>query len=198
MSDHLAWYVARATGVVSWGLLVATMLWGVCHATRILGRHARPWWMLGVHRFLGALTIAFVAVHVGAIIADSYTSFGLVDVLVPFVSSWQPIPVALGIVGLYLLVAVEVTSLMQRYLSRPVWRHIHLASYGLFAFATLHALSAGTDAGEVIAGGVALGVGTVVVLLAALAWVARSEPRAAHRMSTGIPGSEGVGAGSRP
>ncbi len=51
--EHLAWYVARSTGIVSWGLLVASMLWGFLYATRLLGRRARPWWMLGVHRFLG-------------------------------------------------------------------------------------------------------------------------------------------------
>jgi predicted ferric reductase len=175
VSEHLAWYVARSTGIVTWGLLIASMLWGFLYATRLLGRRARPWWLLGVHRFLGALATAFVIVHVLALIADSYTTFRIVDVLVPFASAWKPIPVALGVVGLYILLAVELTSLAQRHLPRKVWRQIHLASYGLFAFATLHALSAGTDVRAVLVGGVALGVGVVVVLLSALAWVARSE-----------------------
>jgi len=177
MSQHLAWYVSRSTGIVTWGLLIASMLWGFCYATRILGRRARPWWMLGVHRFLGALTVTFVIVHVLALVADNYTHFGLAQILVPFASTWRRVPVALGIVGFYILIAVEATSLLQKHLPRPVWRQIHLASYGLFAFATLHALSAGTDVKTVIAGGVAIGVGTVVALLSALAWVARSEPK---------------------
>jgi predicted ferric reductase len=132
--------------------------------------------MLGVHRFLGALTVTFVAVHLVALIADSYTAFGLVDLLVPFASSWQPLPVALGVVALYFLLAVEITSILQRRLPRAVWRQIHLGSYGLFAFATLHALSAGTDVTAVVEGGFAMGVGTVVALSSALAWVARSKP----------------------
>lgn len=177
MSEHLAWYVSRATGIVTWGLLVASMLWGFLHATRLLGRRARPWWMLGVHRFLGALAVAFLVVHVLALVADNYTTFGLADILVPFASQWRPIPVALGVVGLYVLMAVEITSLLQRHLPRAVWRQIHLASYGLFAVATVHALSAGTDVATVLAGGAAVGVGVVVVLLSALAWVARSEPK---------------------
>lgn len=175
--EHLAWYVSRSTGIVSWGLLVASMLWGFLYATRLLGRRARPWWMLGVHRFLGALAVSFVIVHVIALVADNYTSFGLVDILVPFASAWKPIPVALGVVGFYILLAVELTSLAQRRLPRNVWRQIHLASYGLFAFATLHALTAGTDVRDVLVGGVAIGVGVIVVLLSALAWVARSEPK---------------------
>lgn len=182
--EHLAWYVARATGIVSWGLLVATMLWGFLHATRLLGRRLRPWWMLGVHRFLGALAVVFTAVHVLALVADGYTSFGPVDILVPLASRWRPIPVALGVVALHALVAVEATSLLKRHLPLGVWRRIHLASYGLFAFATLHALSAGTDVRSVLVGGVAFGVGVVAALLGALAWVARSEPRTAPRAAS--------------
>src|SRR4029079_2298164 len=128
------------------------MVWGFLYATRVLGRRARPWWMLGVHRFLGALSVVFVIVHVLAIVADGYTSFGVVDVLVPFASAWKPIPVALGIVAMYVLVTVEVTSLLQRHLPRTAWRQIHLASYGLFGFATLHALPARTDRRSVLIG----------------------------------------------
>ncbi|MFA5883849.1 MAG: hypothetical protein WDA60_08365 [Acidimicrobiia bacterium] len=184
MSEHLAWYVSRGTGIVTWGLLIASMLWGFLYATRLLGRRARPWWMLGVHRFLGALTVTFVIVHVLALVGDNYTHFGFAQILVPFASTWRTIPVALGVVGFYILVAVEVTSLLQRHLPRPVWRQIHLASYGLFAFATLHALTAGTDVRTVLAGGAAIGVGTVVALLSALAWVARSEPTESRTTSS--------------
>src|SRR3954447_2410037 len=108
MGEHLAWYVSRSAGIVTWGLLVASMLWGFLYATRLLGRRARPWWMLGVHRFLGALAAVFVVVHVLALVADNYTTFGLVDILVPFASQWRTIPVALGVVALYILMAVEI------------------------------------------------------------------------------------------
>jgi DMSO/TMAO reductase YedYZ heme-binding membrane subunit len=127
-------------------------------------------------------------VHVVAIIADNYTSFGLVDVLVPFASAWKPIPVALGIVGMYILVTVEITSLLQRHLPRTVWRQIHLASYGLFGFATLHALSAGTDVRSVLVGGLAIGIGAAAALFALLSWVWRAEPRP-NRVARGLPTS---------
>lgn len=199
MGEHLAWYVSRATGIVTWGLLVASMLWGFLHATRLLGRRARPWWMLGVHRFLGALAAVFVVVHVLALVADNYTHFGVADILVPFASQWRALPVALGVVGFYVLMAVEITSLLQRHLPRNAWRQIHLASYGLFAFATLHALSAGTDVAAVIAGGAAIGVGIVVTLLCAIAWIARSEPQEhRHRAPVGPPGATARTRGSVP
>jgi hypothetical protein len=47
--------------------------------------------------------------------------------------------------GLYLLLAVELTSLARAHISKRLWRRVHFASFALFAFSTLHALTAGTD-----------------------------------------------------
>src|SRR6478752_1109401 len=111
MSSHLWWYVARAGGLVAWALVVASCAWGLLHALRVFGRRPSPAWMLSTHRYLGALAVTFVAVHVIAILADSYVQFSLVDVLVPFTGAWHPVAVAWGVVGMYLLLAVEITSL---------------------------------------------------------------------------------------
>jgi DMSO/TMAO reductase YedYZ heme-binding membrane subunit len=93
----------------------------------------------------GGLALSFTGVHVLAVVADSYVHFSLVDVLVPLTGSWHPLAVAWGIVGLYLLLAVELTSLARARLPRPLWRRVHYASFALFATTTVHALSAGTD-----------------------------------------------------
>ena len=131
MSSHFWWYVARAGGIVAWALVLASCTWGLLHALRAFGRRPSPSWMLSTHRYLSALAIVFVAVHVLAILADSFVQFSLADVLVPMVSSWHPVAVAWGIVGMYVLVAVEVTSLMRARLSPKVWRGVHVLSYVL-------------------------------------------------------------------
>jgi sulfoxide reductase heme-binding subunit YedZ len=59
--------------------------------------------------------------------------------------------VAWGIASLYLLAAVELTSLLRRHL-RPVWwRRVHFLSFPLFVASTIHGLSAGTDGRKPIA-----------------------------------------------
>jgi DMSO/TMAO reductase YedYZ heme-binding membrane subunit len=98
-----------------------------------------------MHRFLGALAVIFTLVHVGAILADSYTHFGLADVLVPLATSWHPVAVAWGIVAFYLLLAVELTSLFRGRIGRRWWRRVHFGSFALFVFGTVHAVTAGTD-----------------------------------------------------
>jgi DMSO/TMAO reductase YedYZ heme-binding membrane subunit len=139
------WYVARAGGIVAWALATASVLWGLAFTSRALGRRPRPAWLFDLHRFLGGLALAFTAVHVLAVVADSYVRFTLVNVLVPFSGKWHPVAVAWGVIALYLLVAVELTALARSRLPRALWRRVHYASFAVFGLATIHALAAGTD-----------------------------------------------------
>lgn len=148
MTNQLWWYVARAGGIVAWSLLAASVVLGLFLSTRVRPLNAPPVWTTDLHRFLGGLATIFVGVHVVAIMLDSYTSFGVTDVLVPFASSWHPVWVAWGIVSMYLLLAVELTSLARRRLPRKLWHAVHLLSLPLFVFSTVHFAGAGTDAGN--------------------------------------------------
>jgi DMSO/TMAO reductase YedYZ heme-binding membrane subunit len=89
--------------------------------------------------------VIFVGVHLTALFADSFVPFSPVQLLVPFTSDYRPLPVAWGIIGFYLLLAVEITSLLMKRLPKRTWHLIHLLSYPLFAVATVHLLTVGTD-----------------------------------------------------
>jgi DMSO/TMAO reductase YedYZ heme-binding membrane subunit len=181
MTSQMTWYVARSSGLVAWALLVTTIAWGMLLATRVLGRRPTPAWLLSLHRFLGALAVAFVAVHVGAILLDSYTNFSLVNVLVPFTGTWHPVAVAWGIVAMYLLVAIEVTSLLKHRMTNKSWRAVHLTAYAVFALSTVHMLTAGTDVRAVISSALAALIGTVAVFGSAALYIWRSDPETATR-----------------
>ena len=146
MNEHVWWYVARATGIVAWGLATLSVLWGLALSTRALGAKPKAPWLLDLHRYLGGLCVLFVLAHMGALVADGYTDFGLADLLVPGASSWKPLPVAWGIVAFYLLLAVELTSLLMDRIPKRTWKAIHLLSYLVYVLATVHFLVAGTDA----------------------------------------------------
>jgi DMSO/TMAO reductase YedYZ heme-binding membrane subunit len=143
--SSLWWYVARSSGLVAWGLLAASVLWGLALSTRALGRRPRPNWLLDLHRFLGGLAVVFVGVHLVGLLLDRWVAIGLTQVLVPFTSSWSPGAVSWGVVGLYLLAAVEITSLARSHVPKRWWKRVHLTSYVLYGVATLHLLTAGTD-----------------------------------------------------
>src|SRR4051794_12409528 len=199
--SKIPWYVARSSGFVAWGLILATIVWGLLLATKVLGRRPTPAWLLSLHRYLGALTVAFVGVHVGAILLDSYTNFGITDVLVPLTGSWHPLAVAWGIVGMYLLAAIEITSLVRHKLSNRAWHAVHLLSYFLFATTTVQMLTAaslsapppghwppaGTDANAVLASSAAVLLGVAVTFGSVAMYVWRNdtgEPRPAARVRT--------------
>lgn len=165
MKSQTWWYVARSTGIVAWSLLTLSLTWGLLLRTKLLNRRPTPRWLLDLHRFLGGLAVVFVGLHLVGLVADSYTHFGPTDLLVPFASSWRPAAVALGVVALYLLAAVEVTSLLMRRLPRPWWRAVHMSSFATFVLTTLHAVAAGTDArNSALILAVNAGVATVLFL----------------------------------
>ncbi|MET0626941.1 MAG: ferric reductase-like transmembrane domain-containing protein [Acidimicrobiia bacterium] len=179
MSEHFWWYVARAGGLVAWGLVVASCTWGLLLALRVhvLGFRPTSAWTLSLHRWLSALAVTFTAVHVLALVADSFVPFGLADVLVPFATSWHPVAVAWGIVGMYLVVAIEVSSLVRKRIRPRTWRGIHLLSYVLLGVTTIHLLTAGTDSTAVVPEAAAIVGGMVTVFGCTLLLTWRSAPR---------------------
>jgi DMSO/TMAO reductase YedYZ heme-binding membrane subunit len=144
--NEVLWYSARAGGLVAWLLLSAATIWGLVLSGPVRPRRVRPAWTLDLHRFLGGLATIFTVVHVASVMLDAYVHFGVVDVLVPFASQWSPAAVAGGVVAAYLVVAVEVTSLARRHLPKRIWRRVHTLAFPLFVSATLHFVSAGSEA----------------------------------------------------
>jgi sulfoxide reductase heme-binding subunit YedZ len=142
------WYLSRASGIVAWALLTLAMVWGLLLSTRMFDRRPSPKGLVDLHRFLGGIAVVFVGLHVATIVADSYVHFGAADVLVPFATGWHPLAVAWGIVAMWILLAVEVTSLAMRHIPRRLWHAVHLSSYALFVSATVHAFAAGPDTRE--------------------------------------------------
>jgi methionine sulfoxide reductase heme-binding subunit len=147
-TSHTWWYLARSSGLVAWVLLATAVMWGLLLSTRVLDRRPSPKWLTDLHRFLGGAAVVFTALHVGMLVADSYVHFGVAEILVPLKSSWRPVAVAWGVISLWILLAIEITSLAMKWLPRRLWRAVHFSSFALFVTATVHALTAGTDSGQ--------------------------------------------------
>jgi DMSO/TMAO reductase YedYZ heme-binding membrane subunit len=130
--------------------------------------------------------MSFIGIHLVALVADTYVHFGLADITIPYATSWKAGAVALGILGMWLLVAVELTSLAMRRLPRKVWRFIHLSSYVAFWMASMHAAFAGTDSGK------PLYQVTAVASILAVAWALMyrvANRRSVRRAARLLPGA---------
>lgn len=161
MSNQLWWYVARSSGIVSLLLLGATVLWGLLSTTRVLAGRPSPQWLMTMHQFLGGLAVVFTGLHITGLVMDSYIGFGPTELLVPFTSTYRPAAVALGVVALYLLAAIESTSLLMRRMPRRWWRAVHASSWVLLWLAVVHGATAGSDASRPA---YIVGSGTLILL----------------------------------
>jgi predicted ferric reductase len=184
LNSQLSWYAARASGLVAWGVVTLSILWGLALSTRLLRRKGVPAWLLDLHKFLGTLSIVFVAVHVVALVADNYVYFGPRELFVPFASAWRPGAVAWGIAATYLLVAIQLTSWMMKRLPRRLWHRVHLMSIPMFVLSTVHGFTSGADNTNLAVEWVAVTAGLAVFLLVGFRLVA---PRRTLR-SIGRPG----------
>ena len=88
MNSQVWWFVTRASGMVAWVLLTATVLWGILLPAKMFPKQ-RPAWILDLHRWMAGLTIGFLAVHLGSLVADSYLHFSLTGLLVPGQSEYR-------------------------------------------------------------------------------------------------------------
>jgi predicted ferric reductase len=155
LSQKLWWFTARSSGLVAWAVCTASILWGLALSTRLVRRRGAPAWLLDLHRFLGLLSIVFTAVHIAALYLHSHWEyksipFGPGQLFVPFASKYRPAAVAWGIAAFYLLVAIQISSWLMRYIKRKVWHTIHLSSFAMFVAATLHGFQSGSDRGNAL------------------------------------------------
>jgi DMSO/TMAO reductase YedYZ heme-binding membrane subunit len=149
LPDKMTWYLSRSSGMVAWLLVTASVVWGLALSARVFNRMASPAWMLDLHRFLGGTAVSLVGVHLAALVADNYAHFGWREILVPFTTAENAekitTAVAWGVIAMYLLIAVELTSLLRRRLPRKLWKRVHYLSFPLYVLCTVHGYQAGTD-----------------------------------------------------
>ncbi len=187
MNSQITWFVSRSSGIVAWGLVTLAVVLGLLLSSRAVAKLASPAWTLDLHRFLGGFSVVFTAIHLIGLWADSYVEFGWAELFVPMASSWQPGAVAFGIVAMYTLIAVELTSLLRRSLPNRVWRWVHHTSLPLYAMATYHGIAAGSDGDLLVFKIVAyVSIVVVAVLTTMLVRTARRRTSSDLRQSDGI------------
>jgi sulfoxide reductase heme-binding subunit YedZ len=140
----LAWLVARAAGLVAFGLLTLSVWLGLAMSTRLLGpkRQKR---LLPLHRSLAWAGLSMVGLHAGALLLDPVLHFGVLSVLVPGAAGWRTGAVALGVVAGWLALALAASFRARRWIGQRGWRRLHYTSFAAFWLALGHALLVGTD-----------------------------------------------------
>ncbi|WP_394768739.1 2Fe-2S iron-sulfur cluster-binding protein [Lacisediminihabitans sp.] len=183
-SPHIWWYVTRASAIIAWALMTLSVVWGTLLSTRVLRKVDNPSWLQDLHRYLGGAAIVMVVAHMVSLMLDGWLHFSVAAVLVPFATDYRALPVAIGILAFYSLLAVQGSSLLMRWLPRRFWKGVHYASYLAVVLVSFHAGLTGTDVGAIWYRVVAIsiiGLSVVAVLVRVIAGNRASGNRAAGR-----------------
>jgi predicted ferric reductase len=144
--QSVTWDVARAGGFTTYILLTLAVIVGLALSTHIQSPSRWPRLLNSeLHNFLTLLSTIFLVVHVLAVWIDPFTHFGLNEILIPLASTYRPVWMALGIVGLYLGIAIGISTLLRPHIGYKLWRRLHVLTLGIFALATIHGIGTGSD-----------------------------------------------------
>jgi methionine sulfoxide reductase heme-binding subunit len=190
MSDQFFWFATRAAGIMAWFSALASVAFGLLLSSRLLGRRPTIPWLTDVHRFLAALSVGFVVLHMASLWADSFVAYSWAELLVPGVATAEGVSrlaLAMGVVSAWLLALIQATSLVMRRLPTRFWHGVHLSSYAVVLLTTIHGWQSGSDAANpaLIAGGAS--VLALIVLLGGIRVTRLLADRKFHYEQSGRP-----------
>ena len=98
-----------------------------------------------LHVALAVFTLVFTLLHVVVLATDRYAGVGLVGALLPLGSSYRPVAVTLGVLGLYAGLAAGLTAALAGRLAGRVWWPIHKVAAVSLVTVWSHGMLAGSD-----------------------------------------------------
>jgi len=162
---HEFWYLSRAAGFTAYLLLFVSVALGISIGTRLTDPIAKRASVFDLHRFTTLLALAFTLFHVYVMLGDGYFHLNVWQLSVPFLSPYRTWATAVGVVSLYVMVLVIGSFYVRRHIGYRTWRALHFLTFALYAGATLHGITAGTDTTQAWARSIYLATGLAIVLL---------------------------------
>ena len=142
----VTWDVARAGGFTAYGLLTLAVAVGLMLSAQLQSPSRWPRLINNeLHNFLTLLSTIFLVVHVLAVWIDPFTHFGWNEIFIPLASHYRPEWMALGIVALYLGIAIGISTWLRPLIGYKWWRRLHILTLVIYALATVHGIATGSD-----------------------------------------------------
>jgi len=159
------WFVTRAAGLIAYLLLWFSTVWGLAVPSKLVSPYLEQSYTFDFHQFISLLSVGFTALHILVLMVDQYLPFSIWQILLPFLSSYRPFWVGIGIISFYIILLVTVTFYLRSRIGMSAFRAIHILSLVGYLGATLHGLFAGTDGALPGMQIIYFGSGLVVALL---------------------------------
>ena len=144
--ETVTWDIARAGGFTAYVLLTLAVVVGLALSTQLQSPSRWPRLLNSeLHNFLTLLSTIFLVIHVLAAWIDPFTHFGWNEIFIPLASHYRPVWMAFGIVGLYLGIAIGISTWLRSLIGYKWWRRLHVLTLGIYVIATIHGIGTGSD-----------------------------------------------------
>jgi sulfoxide reductase heme-binding subunit YedZ len=143
MSHAQLIWLSSAVAMLGVGLLTLTAIFGnILTAQPLQGIQLTRGQTFKYHRLISILGVVLILLHpVPLVFAQSTTGISVASIFVPFLAERKVTIVAIGVLALYALLVVLISSLYMKYLKRKLWRVLHYGSYLVFGLGFWHGLS---------------------------------------------------------
>ena len=195
------WILIRAAGIGAYFMLYLAVAWGLAATTTVVSNRVSKQASTLFHQFAASAGLVLLLLHMGLLLIDKFEPYSVLDELLPLHShGTHPIPVTLGVIGMYGVVLVMVTSWLRKPIGTLWWRRLHLAAVPAFTLALAHGVFTGYDTPKNWMWLMYAFTGTSVLFLLfvrSLTYGYRA-PRAVPERAARPAGAPGAAAGPRP
>jgi hypothetical protein len=147
-SVPVLWYLTRASASAAYVALTLATICGMLRGIARTSGEYLSWVVDELHQVLSNIFGGLVVMHLVTLYYHTFIPFTVSNFLWPGQQPYRPLAVNLGVLGLYTLVILLISSWIRRRLSYRVWRWLHYLGFATFVLVTWHGLLAGSDAGE--------------------------------------------------
>ncbi len=165
-ADQFFWVLSRVAGLGSYAALAVALVTGIALRTAVLDWLGSNRALRSLHEYTTVLWIPLAVLHLAALILDKTSRIAIIDLVLPFHSSYGTVAIGLGTLAVDVLLVVTVTAYLKRRMPGELWKWLHRLSYVAFGLIFLHAVLSGTDFSDPIVSAITW---STAAMLAALA-----------------------------
>lgn len=145
--QHTEWLIARGAGFTAFLLLTAAVTAGLALSLRFKSPRWPAIITKDLHQHLTTLSLWMLGLHLTMLVIDTKSGVPAVSALVPFRTAYRPWATSIGIVAMYTVLAVIISTKLKSRIGHKLWRKLHYLTFLAYGAALAHGLLSGTDTG---------------------------------------------------
>ncbi|HEX2645688.1 MAG TPA: hypothetical protein VHO95_00510, partial [Candidatus Dormibacteraeota bacterium] len=156
----------RVSGLSSYASLAIAVVTGIALRSAVLDWLGSNRAVRSLHEFTTVLWIPLAVLHLVSLLLDTTARIGILDLVVPFHSSYGTLAIGFGALSVDVLLVVTVTAFLKRRMGKELWLWVHRLAYAGFALVFLHAVLSGTDFSDPAVSAITWGAAATLLTLA--------------------------------